>query len=333
MARHPDNPGARGLPLWGWVALVLFPLLVTGIGMSGLFLFQDSPSRTGVPEPSVDFGPVPPGYRALTVPAPPTRLIDGDTFEVDLDGDGELSLPLERVRLLFVDTPELGKSWKGQDRAHGLPAKDFLEAALERGPLRLLIPLDRPTGNYGRTLAVVQAVTQTGERSQSVNLSLIRSGHGYWDTRFGFPPGYDAYQQAEGEAFDQRAGIWGDAASRAKYLKRSRREGRTPAARSNPAFVKEAMAATAFRPEDLEGKFLRLEGTLRRVQRLRKGVRLLRLERGRGHKTFPAVAFRNTAQHLGLQDWPSGSKVRLEGFIKPYKGKPQMVIHFGRLLK
>ncbi len=351
MTLHRGNPGARGLAARRWLALfallALCALLATAAWVAWLFVFPDSPGRAGLPVPlskppgvsvpPVDFGPVPSGYRALILPAPPTHVMDGDTFEADLNGDGELSLPGERVRLLFVDTPELEKSWKGKDSAHGLPAKEYLKAALDQGPLRLLIPIDRPTGKYGRTLAVIQPVIRTGngnsgKRAHSVNLSLIRAGHGYFDTRFGFPPGYDDYRLAEGEAFDSRAGIWNDETSRAKYLKRSRREGRTPAARSNPDYVDEIMVAVSFRPESLMGKYIRLRGTLVRLKKLRRGVRLLHLERGRGRKPFPAVAFRNAAKNLGLEKWSRKSRIYLEGFIQAYKGKPQLVVHFGRVL-
>ncbi len=37
----------------------------------------------------------------------------------------DLTNPQERVRLLYVDTPELKKSHKGKDPKLGLPAKGF----------------------------------------------------------------------------------------------------------------------------------------------------------------------------------------------------------------
>ena len=50
------------------------------------------------------------------------REIDGDTFDADFNRNGRFSNPQERVRLLYVDTPELKKSHKGKDPKLGLPA-------------------------------------------------------------------------------------------------------------------------------------------------------------------------------------------------------------------
>ena len=50
------------------------------------------------------------------------EVIDGDTFDVDLNRNGKFSNPEERIRLLYVDTPELSKSHKGKDRKFGLPS-------------------------------------------------------------------------------------------------------------------------------------------------------------------------------------------------------------------
>jgi endonuclease YncB( thermonuclease family) len=61
------------------------------------------------------------------------RVIDGDTFDADLDRNGLFSNPEERIRLLYVDTPELSKSHKGKDPKYGLPAKAFLKSALSKG--------------------------------------------------------------------------------------------------------------------------------------------------------------------------------------------------------
>ena len=53
------------------------------------------------------------------------QVIDGDTFDADFNRNGRFSNPQERVRLLYVDTPELKKSHKGKDPKLGLPAKGF----------------------------------------------------------------------------------------------------------------------------------------------------------------------------------------------------------------
>ena len=60
------------------------------------------------------------------------RVIDGDTIDADFNRNGRFSIPEERVRLLYVDTPELNKSHKGKDSKLGLPAKGFLRTVLSK---------------------------------------------------------------------------------------------------------------------------------------------------------------------------------------------------------
>jgi len=60
------------------------------------------------------------------------QVIDGDTFDADFNRNGRFTNPQERVRLLYVDTPELKKSHKGKDPKLGLPAKGFLSTVLSK---------------------------------------------------------------------------------------------------------------------------------------------------------------------------------------------------------
>ncbi len=60
------------------------------------------------------------------------QVIDGDTFDADFNRNGRFPNPQERVRLLYVDTPELKKSHKGKDPKLGLLAKGFLRTVLSK---------------------------------------------------------------------------------------------------------------------------------------------------------------------------------------------------------
>ena len=131
------------------------------------------------------------------------------------------------------------------DRVQGLQAMEVLREALHRPPILLLIPKNRATGKYGRTLAVVYA------GGCNVNLGLIRAGHAPFDTRFRFPADYARYAKAEGEAFDARRGIWRLPDSRRRYLTRLRRELKTPAGRRNPSFSPVVYRASSFQPRGL----------------------------------------------------------------------------------
>ena len=83
------------------------------------------------------------------------QVIDGDTFDADFNRNGRFTNPQERVRLLYVDTPELKKSHKGKDPKLDLPAKGFLKSVLSKANAVLWVDSKNKTGNYGRLLAVL----------------------------------------------------------------------------------------------------------------------------------------------------------------------------------
>jgi len=320
LPRRRPRLGA-GLP--GWIGLALGVLL--GLAPGAAPLLAQRPVQQPAPPASRADGP-PPGFQRIRLAEPPRTVWDGDTFDADLDGNGRLELPRERVRLLSVDTPELSDSPKGQDPAHGMPAREFLAAELQRRPIVLDVPLQRPADKYGRTLARVLA------GGEDVNRALIRAGHSYFDTRFGYPPeaaGYAAYAAAEGEAFDARRGIWRDAASRRRYLERLKREHKTPAGRRNPAYVATVQDARSLDPAQFLNKYVRLEGTVAGLRRLGKDVRLLQLEGPPGQPPLPIVAFPEVAERLGLDGWRPGTRVRLEGFVQVYRQHLELLLHYG----
>ena len=106
------------------------------------------------------------------------KVIDGDTFEVDIDRNGLFYNPEGRIRLLYVDTPELSESHKGKDTKHGLPAKAFLKSTLLKGKAALRVNPKNRKADYGRLLVILEV------RGYNVNLALIRHGYSYFDTRY-----------------------------------------------------------------------------------------------------------------------------------------------------
>ena len=261
-------------------------------------------------------------YHTITLHGAIT-VLDGDTFEADLDGNGKVERPRERVRMLFVDTPELGESHKGQDLAHGIPAREALRAMMTGGPVRLRVPVRGGRGNYGRTLAVVL----TGE--QEANLALVAQGHSPVDTRFGLPPNLEAYLQAEAGAFAARRGIWADASSRSKYLKRLRQELRTPQTPANSLFASGTRQAATLDLAPLLDRYLTLEGTVDAVRPLSGGVVRVDL-RGPAGRPLPVIFFRKQAQRDGARAWRPGARIQAAGFVKRYKGLLEVVAHHGK---
>ena len=76
---------------------------------------------------------LPKGWNLISLKDLMLKTIDGDTFEADLNRNGRIAGKQERVRLLYVDTPELNESHKGKDLHYGIPAKDFLKQKLNTG--------------------------------------------------------------------------------------------------------------------------------------------------------------------------------------------------------
>ena len=260
----------------------------------------------------------------IALRSPPVHVNDGDTFEADLNGNGKLEFPRERVRLLYVDTPELSNSHKGKDTRFGLPARAFLAHSLKRLPIALWIDHSRPRDKFGRTLALVH-VGQT-----VLNLRLIRLGHSYFDTRFGFPPGYARYAKAEAEAYRERLGIWSTPASRADYLKRLRKEGKTPADPGNPLFLPGLHPTSRVDLRAHTKRFLRLQGKLLKRRSLRKGAWLLTFAGIRPDAPLQVYVPAQVNRKVRVQSWPNGARVIMDGFAQLYRGRPQLRLHFGR---
>ena len=78
------------------------------------------------------------------------RVIDGNTIDADFNRNGRFSNPEERVRPLYVDTPELKISHKGKEPKLGLPAKGFLRTVLSKTNAVLWVNPKNKTGNSSR---------------------------------------------------------------------------------------------------------------------------------------------------------------------------------------
>lgn len=129
-----------------------------------------------------------------------TRVIDGDTLEVDArDGDGRYT----RVRLWGVDTPEMAR------RDPPRPAEPYAQAASEwtrrlafGQTVRLTLEPHRLRGTYGRLLAFVELPDGT-----LLNESLLMAGlaraDGRWSHRH-----LKRFEQLEEGAREAGVGLW-----------------------------------------------------------------------------------------------------------------------------
>ncbi len=255
------------------------------------------------------------------------RVIDGDTFDVDLNGDGKLDKKTERVRLLFVDTPELSRSHKGQDRQFGLPAKAALGELL-RAREALWVNPEEPQDRYGRWLGILEFA------GGNASLELIRAGHSYFDTRFSLPTpqeAYEAYARAEIKAFDLSAGIWSQRDSRKRYLLRLREEGKTVYSTRNPLFQMRVLPPEDVDPGSMEGHFIRVRGVIQSTKSLRYGAALLFLRHPDSRDGLPVFLGKRQRQWFPQSVTSPGTSVQVEGFLQHYQSR-QWQIRLHRLV-
>ena len=78
-----------------------------------------------------------------------TKIIDGDTIDVDIDLGFDCWLHKQRIRLHGIDTPE-SRTRDLEEKKYGLAAKAFVEKFIPLGSTALLKTKEK--GKYGRYL-------------------------------------------------------------------------------------------------------------------------------------------------------------------------------------
>lgn len=125
------------------------------------------------------------------------RVVDGDTLLVEVEGREE------RVRLLNVDTPESVHPDDARNTTAGYRATEYTRSRLANSQVRLEVPQDRRTDNFGRTLAYVMV------DGVNFNVELVREGYSPYYTKYGRSRRYDAaFREAEQAAKSSGKGVW-----------------------------------------------------------------------------------------------------------------------------
>jgi len=102
-----------------------------------------------------------------------TRVVDGDTVDVDIDLGFGVWMHKERVRLYGIDTPE-SRTRDLEEKARGLAAKDRLIEILESFGNKFIVKtsIDKK-GKFGRLLG--ELISKDTE--QNANQMLLEEGH------------------------------------------------------------------------------------------------------------------------------------------------------------
>lgn len=157
---------------------------------------------------------------AVEVPAVVQSVHDGDTITVQAGGQ------VERVRLLWIDTPEVSDNAHGKTMPEGERARDLVRGMLPPGARVFLwgpgAELERDA--YKRLLAVVWAErsghvgvggsdAQPATWQENVNLAVIRAGFSPYWRKYGKATGqmHQAFTEAQDSAREAAVGAWATA--------------------------------------------------------------------------------------------------------------------------
>tara|TARA_Y100000401_G_C8301169_1_gene214181 strand:+ start:338 stop:748 length:411 start_codon:yes stop_codon:yes gene_type:complete len=99
-----------------------------------------------------------------------TRVVDGDTVDVDIDLGFSVVLKKQRVRLYEIDTPE-SRTRDLEEKKFGLASKEYLKNTLLAAKNIYLISHDK--GKFGRILGELF----TDDNDKSVNMQMIDAHH------------------------------------------------------------------------------------------------------------------------------------------------------------
>lgn len=135
-----------------------------------------------------------------------TRVVDGDTIEVNIGGC------VETVRYIGINTPEIDHPTRGKE-PYGAEAARANSALVAGQPVRIMLDV-QPRDRYSRLLGYVWV------NGQFVNAELVRRGYAEAAT---YPPNvkyYGTFIELQRQARIGQAGLWGDSEAVAAYKAR-----------------------------------------------------------------------------------------------------------------
>lgn len=123
-----------------------------------------------------------------------TRVVDGDTIVVSIDGKDQ------KVRLIGVDTPETVHPFKPVEH-YGKEASAFTKNLVEGKPVRIEYDWQKKD-KYKRLLAYVFL-----EDGTFINAEIIKQGYGFAYTKYPFKY-LEEFRGYQAEAQKYRLGLW-----------------------------------------------------------------------------------------------------------------------------
>lgn len=172
--------------VWSFLGDVFcfWPLLIVGIALFAVEYFYEQP----IAAPTL-YGE----YEVI-------RVVDGDTFDIDIDGEGT------RVRLIGINTPESVHPDESRNTEEGKAAADWLRELLDGEKVYLEYDAAQ-TDKYGRTLAYVYL----SDRKTMVNKLLLKNGLAQVMTVQPNSKYSDEFYKLQTRARKDEVGFWAEA--------------------------------------------------------------------------------------------------------------------------
>ena len=105
-----------------------------------------------------------------------SRVVDGDTVDVDIDLGFGVWMHKERIRLHGIDTPE-SRTRDLEEKKYGLLAKEQIESFMPVGSMQTLVTVKDKTGKFGRILGKFLIHDKKTNASMTINDWMIREHH------------------------------------------------------------------------------------------------------------------------------------------------------------
>ena len=129
---------------------------------------------------------------------PVTKVVDGDTIEVNMDGH------IEKIRLIGLDTPETKKP-NSPIECFGVAASNYAHKMMDGQKVRLQAdPINTNRDRYGRLLRYVYLAD-----GRLVNAEMIKQGYGFAYLSFPFTKA-DEFRNLQRQARENEVGLWGN---------------------------------------------------------------------------------------------------------------------------
>ena len=105
-----------------------------------------------------------------------SRVVDGDTVDVDIDLGFGVWMHKERIRLYGIDTPE-SRTRDLEEKKYGLLAKEQIKSFMPVGSMQTLVTVKDKAGKFGRILGKFLIYDMNTDTEMTINDWMVREHH------------------------------------------------------------------------------------------------------------------------------------------------------------